>query len=133
MKNKKWGLIILGLVIFIVGVTFPFWYGGGKKSEPPRLDLDTPAIAQLPNKKCVEDKTFMRTSHMKLLGEWRDQAVRQGNHRYIAKNGKTYEIGLTNTCLKCHSNKEQFCDRCHNYLGAKPACWSCHVVPEEVK
>ena len=26
MKNKKWGIIILGLGIFLVGITFPFWY-----------------------------------------------------------------------------------------------------------
>src|SRR5512145_2233783 len=133
MYNKKWRLIILGLVIFIVGITFPFWYGGGKKSEPPRLDLDTPVIAQMQNKKCVEDKSYMRANHMKMLNTWRDEAVREGRRLYTAKDGRVYEKSLTGTCIQCHSNKERFCDRCHNYVGAKPTCYSCHVVQEEVK
>jgi len=133
MKQHKWRLIILGLVIFIVGITFPFWYGGGKKAEPPRLDLDTPVIAQMQNRKCVEDKSSMRANHMKMLQAWRDEAVREGKRLYTAKDGRVYEKSLTGTCIQCHSNKERFCDRCHNYVGAKPTCFSCHVVQEEVK
>lgn len=132
MKQRKWGLIILGLMIFMIGVTFPFWYGKGKTS-PPALSLDTPAIAQLKEKRCAEDTLFMRESHMKLLGTWRDESVREGKRLYTAKDGRTFEKSLSGTCLKCHSNKEQFCDRCHNYLGAKPSCFSCHNVPGEVK
>jgi|SRR5664280_1950231 len=132
MKNNKWGLIVLGVVIFIVGVTFPFWYGRGKSTSTPTLSLDTPVIARLQNKKCVEDKTFMRTDHMKMLNAWRDEAVRDGHRLYTAKDGRTFEKSLTGTCIQCHSNKEQFCDRCHNYVGAKPTCFSCHVVPGEV-
>jgi cytochrome c len=94
--------------------------------------LDTPVIARLQNKKCVEDKTFMRTDHMKMLNAWRDEAVRDGHRLYTAKDGRTFEKSLTGTCIQCHSNKEQFCDRCHNYVGAKPTCFSCHVVPGEV-
>jgi hypothetical protein len=100
---------------------------------PPQLSLDTPAIAALAEKRCIEDTVFMRAKHMRLLVGWRDQAVRRGNHRYIAGNGRVYEIALTGACLKCHSNKEQFCDRCHDYVGAKPSCWSCHIIPQEVK
>ncbi|HCX02472.1 MAG TPA: cytochrome C, partial [Syntrophaceae bacterium] len=48
-------------------------------------------------------------------------------------NGRTFEKSLTGTCLQCHSNKEQFCDRCHNYVGAKPSCFNCHIIPGEVK
>lgn len=133
MKQHQWGMIALGLVIFIVGITFPFWYGKGRSTPPPLLSLDTPAIAQLKEKRCVEDTEFMRRSHMKLLTTWRDSVVREGNHLYTAKSGKVYEMNLSGTCLKCHSNKEQFCDRCHNYLGAKPTCFSCHIIPGEVK
>jgi len=132
MKQRKWGLIILGLVIFFIVVTFPFWYGKGKTS-PPVLRLDTLAIAQLKDKRCVEDTSFMRESHMKLLDAWRNESVREGKRLYTAKDGRTFEKSLSGTCLKCHSNKEQFCDRCHNYLGAKPSCFSCHNVPGEVK
>ena len=124
-------MIALGLVIFLIGITFPFWYGKGK-STPPFLLLDTPAIAHLKEKRCVEDTAFMRANHMKLLNAWRDEAVRDGNRVYTAKNGRSFEKSLSGTCIQCHSNKAQFCDRCHNYVGAKPTCFSCHVVPGEV-
>ena len=42
-------------------------------------------------------------------------------------------MSLSQSCLGCHSNKEQFCDACHNYAGVKPNCWSCHIVPKEAK
>ena len=133
MKNKKWGLIILGLAIFAVGVTFPFWYGAVKSSPAPVLSLDTPVIARMEQKRCVEDKAFMRSDHMKMLHAWRDEAVRDGDRHYTAKDGRRFEKSLTGTCLSCHSNKEQFCDRCHDYVGAEPTCYSCHVIPAEVK
>jgi cytochrome c len=133
MKKNKWGIIALGLVIFIIVITFPSWYGKGKSTPPPLLSLDTPAIAQLKEKRCVEDKSYMRANHMKMLAAWRDEAVREGNRLYMAKNGRTFEKSLTGTCIQCHANKEQFCDRCHKYVGAKPTCFSCHIVPGEVK
>ena len=126
-------MIALGLVIFIIGITFPFWYGKGRSTPAPVLSLDTPVIAQMQNKKCVEDTAFMRANHMKLLNQWRDEVVREGRRIYKAKDSRTFEKSLTGTCIQCHSNPEQFCDRCHNYTGAKPTCWDCHVIPGEVK
>ena len=123
----------LGLVIFVVGITFPFWYGKGRSMPPPVLNLDTPVINAMTVKRCVEDTAFMRANHMKLLNAWRDEAVREGVRLYKAKNGQTFEKSLTGTCIQCHSKKEQFCDRCHNYVGAKPSCYNCHVIPGEVK
>ncbi len=133
MKNKKWGLIILGLVIFVVMVTFPLWYGAVKSPPAPVLSLDTPVINSMQNKKCVEDKAFMRAGHMKMLNVWRDEVVREGRREYASKDGRKFEKSLTGTCLQCHSNKSRFCDRCHNYVGAKPSCFNCHIIPEEVK
>ena len=75
----------------------------------------------------------MRSNHMKLLNTWRDSVVREGNRSYRATDGKVYHASLTGTCLECHSNKGQFCDRCHDYAGSKPACWNCHLIPEEVR
>ncbi|MDM7994742.1 MAG: sulfate reduction electron transfer complex DsrMKJOP subunit DsrJ [Acidobacteriota bacterium] len=133
MKNKKWGMIALGLVIFLIAITIPFWYGRGKPISPVLLSLDTPAIAQLKEKRCVEDTAFMRANHMKLLNAWRDEVVREGKREYTAKDGRRFEKSLTGTCIQCHSNKEQFCDRCHNYVSARPTCFDCHVIPGEVK
>ena len=133
MKLYNGGKIIAGIVIFVVLITFPFWFGHGKKPLMPEPSLDTPTIAALQDKKCVEDTAFMRANHMKLITTWRDKVVREGERSYTTKSGKVIEASLTGACLKCHSNKEQFCDRCHGYVGAKPVCWSCHIIPGEVK
>lgn len=132
MKLYDRGKIIAGIAVFVIAVTFPFWYGKGTAVAPPKLDLDTPAIAELAEKHCVEDTAWMRANHMKLLDVWRDSVVRQGNRTYIAKNGKSFEMALTGNCLQCHSNKDRFCDRCHDYVGVKPTCFNCHIIPEEI-
>jgi hypothetical protein len=133
MKLYNGGKIIAGIVVFLIVATFPFWYGRGKEVPPPELKMDTPAIQRLKEKLCVEPAPFMRASHMKLLGDWRDRAVREGKRTYAAADGRVFQVSLTGTCLECHSNKKQFCDRCHDYAGAKPNCWSCHIIPEEVR
>ena len=133
MKLYNGGKIIAGIVVFLIAATIPFWYGRGKAVSPPDLKLDTPAIQQLQDKRCVEATSFMRSNHMKLLTAWRDSVVREGNRSYRATDGKVYNASLTGTCLDCHSNKGQFCDRCHDYAGSKPACWNCHIIPEEVR
>jgi hypothetical protein len=133
MKLYNGVKIIAGIVIFVILITFLFWYGKGKTFPQPALSLDTPAIAQLKDKRCVEDTAFMRANHMKLLVSWRDGVVREENRLYTATDGRIFEAKLSGTCLKCHSNKQQFCDRCHNYVGAKPNCFSCHIIPAEVR
>jgi hypothetical protein len=56
---------------------------------------------------------------------------------YVAADGKKYNMSLQNECMRCHSNKTQFCDQCHDYAGltkdATPYCWTCHVAPKENK
>jgi hypothetical protein len=133
MKLYNWRMIIAGIVVFLVAVTFPLWYSGGKSVSPPELKLDTPAIQQLKEKRCVEPTPFMRASHMKLLDTLRDGVVRKGKRTYTAADGRVFQASLTGTCLECHSNKKQFCDRCHDYSGSKPACWVCHIIPEEIR
>jgi len=133
MKLSNGIKIIAGILIFMIVITFLFWYGKGKASLQSAPSLDTPAIAQLKDKRCVEDTPFMRANHMKLLVFWRESVVREGNRHYTATDGRIFETKLSGTCLKCHSNKQQFCDRCHNYVGAKPNCFSCHIIPAEVR
>jgi hypothetical protein len=133
MKLYNRGIILAGIVAFLIAASFPFWYGRGKAIPPPDLKLNTPAIERLKEKLCVESTPYMRANHMKLLSAWRESAVRESNRSYRATGGKVYKISLTGTCLECHSNKTQFCDRCHDYAGAKPNCWNCHIIPEEVR
>ena len=97
--------VTVGIVAFLVVCTSPFWAGFGSSDyTSPKVSLPKDA------KECIEDTAFMKAEHMQLLNEWRDQALRQGNRVYVAKNGKKWNISLKNTCLKCHNEYEQFCD-----------------------
>lgn len=120
--------IIVGLVIFIGMLTAPFAVGTMTKAykEP---ELKFPAN----EKKCVESKEFMRTEHMQLLNDWRDWALRDGKRVYTNHEGKEFAISLQNTCMKCHNNKADFCDKCHTDAGVSPYCWDCHIQPEGLK
>ncbi len=128
MKVNKGGLIGIGIgiIVFILLATIPFWYAGGKSERAPQIDLNTPAINSLTQKQCVAPTAYMKTKHMKLLDEWRDDVVRNNNRSYTTPDGRRFDKSLSKTCLECHSNKEQFCNRCHNYAGANPKCWDCH-------
>jgi hypothetical protein len=122
------------IVVFVILVTFPLWYNLGKAVAKPDPKIDTPVIQQLPEKQCIEPKEAMKTTHMKILDEWRHEVVRTDFQRtFKAANGKEFEKSLQNGCMKCHSNKTQFCDQCHNYMQVKPFCWDCHIAPKETK
>jgi hypothetical protein len=127
------GKIMLGLLVFLAFITFPFWYNIGTADTMPEPKIDTPFIKQLAVKKCVESKDYMRREHMQLLDTWRDDAIRRGERVYVNSEGHKYNIDLQNTCLKCHSNKKEFCDKCHTYMAVKPYCWDCHLAPKENK
>ena len=122
MKDKK--LIITGMIIFFIIVTFPFWYNRGKAAPQPDLILTAKAKAA---KVCVRSTEYMKAEHMQLLDVWRDSVVRRGERMYVSPTGKEYNMSLSNTCLDCHSNKADFCDRCHNYASVRPYCWDCHI------
>lgn len=122
--------VIAGLFIFLVMVTFPFWYNLGKAAPAPEVKLSEKAKAA---KECVRPKEFMTGGHMQLLDVWRDTVVRNGKRIYVNESGKEYTMSLTNTCLDCHDQKTEFCDRCHNYASVRPYCWDCHIDPKEKK
>lgn len=133
----KGGKIIAALIFFVAILAVPFIYNWGKPNKGPFINLNTPGIAQLSDKQCVEPPQWMRANHMQLLLKWRDAAVRKGQTVYINSQGKSFKIGL-DTCLNCHSDpsantSDQFCVSCHNYAGVKPNCWSCHTWPSSVK
>jgi hypothetical protein len=133
MKMYNADKIIPGLVIFLAVLTLPFWYNHGKAATPPQPKIDTPAIQQMRQKQCILPKIDMRSGHMQILNDWRTQVVRNGLRQYTAIDGKQYNMSLQNECMKCHSNKVQFCDQCHNYMAVTPYCWTCHVEPKETK
>jgi hypothetical protein len=69
----------------------------------------------------------MRANHMNMLDDWRLEVVRGASRVYTASDGKKYEKSLTNTCIGCHTQQTEFCQRCHDYAGIEsPTCWNCH-------
>jgi len=124
MRDRIW--IIAGLVLFIGLVTYPVWH----HLEARTTTLPPALVLPKQEKQCVAPVSYMRSSHMKLLLDWRESVVRDGKRHYVAFDGKTYAMSLSGTCMKCH-DKQAFCDRCHNYAGVQtPYCWDCHVDPK---
>lgn len=126
--------IIIGILIFLGLIAFPFIYDIGKaKGPPPDPKVDTPEIMKLPEseRKCVESKEYMKREHMQMLDDWRNWVVRDNLTVFTASDGKQYTMSLQNTCMNCHSNKDEFCDECHDYAVVSPYCWDCHLEPKE--
>ena len=119
------GKVILGIIVFLVLITFPFWF---------TLALGNPDYQpdpELPTGRCVEEREYMVHWHMDLLNEWRDSVVRKGVRTYTSRTDhRPHDMSLQNNCMKCHRDKAAFCDRCHTYVGVSPTCWSCHVEPK---
>jgi len=128
MKLYNGGKIITGLVIFLGIFLAPFAYNMGKAAyNQPKLKMPEN------EKECIESKEFMRTKHMQLLDQWRDWALRDGQRVYVNSKGKEFEMSLQKTCMKCHTNKAEFSDKCPNYAAVTPYCWDCHIQPEGLK
>ena len=143
MNDKP--VILVGLLVGLGVLTFPFWYtlSAARTAGPPDLELP------VGRPHCVEDVSYMKAHHMELLEQWREAVVREGKCRYASKTyGESYTMSLTKTCLDCHSSRERFCDRCHDYMNvqssrlfplvasgdgksASVGCWDCHNVPKE--
>ncbi|WP_417133561.1 sulfate reduction electron transfer complex DsrMKJOP subunit DsrJ [Rubneribacter badeniensis] len=122
----KGGRIIAFAALFCLAVLSPFIVNLANAAPAPEASLDTPAINALSQKECVADAAYMRDSHMQLLDEWRNDVVRTGSRECEGASGQVYEKSLDGTCLECHSNREEFCDSCHDYAGVQPYCWECH-------
>ncbi|MBI5844447.1 MAG: sulfate reduction electron transfer complex DsrMKJOP subunit DsrJ [Deltaproteobacteria bacterium] len=132
MKLYDGKIILLGLAVFVGLFTFPFWFNMGKAAPVPEILTDTPVIAKMAVKQCVRPTDFMKAGHMQVLNEWRDTVVRDNNRVAPGTDGVMREMSLTKTCMECHSNKAEFCDRCHNYVSVAPYCWNCHLEPKDL-
>jgi len=129
MNDKKF--VIIGIVVFLIIATIPVWFNRGKAAPAPELVLTDKAKAA---KECVRSTDYMKREHMKVLDLWRHTVVRNAERIYVNPSGKEYTMSLSNTCLDCHSNKTEFCDRCHDYASVRPYCWDCHIDnPKESK
>ncbi len=132
MNDKK--LIIIGLLIFFGVCSSVCWYNwlsAAEKGAPEPLLSEKAKAAGY----CVVPKDKMKAEHMKILDQWREHVVRTGKREYvIPETGRTFNMSLStgeDSCMGCHSNKSEFCDRCHDYASVKPYCWDCHLEPKE--
>lgn len=147
LVHPRWGWFIFGLVIMLViSVPIITLTGYATSTSTSFICLtchSTVEAAYVPEEKiiteeeqCIEPTQYMRDKHMDLLNDWKESVVRQGARTYVASDGQEYNMSLTGTCLVvCHSNKAEFCDECHSYVGTKyvrltPDCWDCHNLPE---
>ena len=124
MRDK--GRIVLGLLVFLALATFPVWFNlvSGESPRSPELVLPEG------EKNCVADTEYMRSDHMQLLMDWRDETIRTNQRVFSMGDGRRYYKSLSGTCMTCHDKKQDFCDRCHDYVGVTPYCWDCHVEPK---
>lgn len=111
---------VIAIVVFLVILTSPFLVNiasGGLFQENAKPDLTYPQAGV----RMEDEPDPMRKKHMKLLKEERDQVVRHGE--------RTAKYKLEN-CFICHDKREEFCDRCHEFVGVKPGCFDnaggCH-------
>lgn len=124
MYNAKY--IVPGIVLVIIIFSSPFWLNLGAKTYVyPQVALPSgPGQEQ-----CIEPKEWMRAEHMTLLNTWRDEAIRLDKRVYVASDGKKWEVNLQKTCMACHTNQAEFCDKCHLTNSVQPYCWDCHITP----
>jgi len=122
-------VIYAGLLIFLALFTWPMWRNLAARATTTGPRPTRPAH----EKQCIAPVAYMRSSHMRLLLDWRNSAVRQGARDLAAFDGRHYRMSLTGTCLtQCHGTKADFCDRCHDYAAVSLRCWDCHHDPPPV-
>ena len=122
------GKSFLDWLSFVLLFISPIWYNAASARA-----AEMPALPKAASSPCIRSVEYMRSSHMDILEAWREQVVREGNHTWVASDGKSYDISLVGTCMSCHTSKEEFCGTCHTYTGVDPNCWTCHVAPEVTK
>ena len=69
-------LIFSGLVVFLLGATFPFWQSIDPDDFPK-------VVMETKGEQCVAPAEYMRKNHMLLLNNWRDSVVRDGERFHI--------------------------------------------------
>lgn len=112
---------IAAIILFFAVVSFPFIYNSFSVGLFSNAAAE-PELKILKKGKCVAETSWMRQNHMKMLMHVREDAVREG----IRVVNKSFH-----GCISCHPNRDEFCDTCHSYVGAKPECWNCHHYPEK--
>jgi len=115
-KNRiRWATVFSFLIILPLGLSLVgFVLTRGQERE---------VFLEAPDPKweaCYRDAEYMRYHHMDLLKEVREEVVRFGIRGGITLAG----------CGDCHTDRDQFCDRCHEAASVRLDCYGCHYYPE---
>ena len=135
---QDFGKIVTGIIIFLVLLSIPIIVtqasGNADYVTEDELQLPDPEvvaeISGATNYSCMESVEYMRVNHMDLLFEYRAWVVRDdanGDPGMIYwPEGTDQPFSLNGTCLGCHTDRETFCNVCHEYADVQPNCWDCH-------
>ncbi|MEK6663438.1 MAG: hypothetical protein AABY73_06185 [Pseudomonadota bacterium] len=127
----KWAAGILAVLLLSVGA-YAATSTADKvvRTAKPEIVIDRSKSGD----KCVEETSFMRKNHMKLLTHQRDETMHKGI--------RTEKHSLQN-CINCHAStknnsvlgsNENFCQGCHTYAAVSLDCWECHASkPKQAK
>lgn len=119
LSNNKSSTVIV--VIPIIIILFPFVYSIVSHTSAKDIESARPFL-EMPDpkyKNCVKDTEYMRHHHWELLRAVREEFVR---------HGKRGDISLSR-CRDCHTNRMEFCNRCHSAISMTPDCYGCHYYP----
>lgn len=122
----KWRGVTILAVVFCVIVLSPFMVNIGNAQTAPVIKIDTPTIDAKGATQCILPTEDIKSTHMQMLETWRNAVVRDGQVSCTNKDGQVMDMSLDDTCLACHSNRQEFCDACHEYVNVEPYCWECH-------
>jgi hypothetical protein len=116
LKNNKGAVtaVILALII-LLPIGFYAIRDAFSQNTEPFLEMPDPKY-----KECVRDTEYMRFNHWVLLKELREEVVREG---------KKADVALSD-CRDCHTNRERFCNECHNIANVSLDCFGCHNYPD---
>ncbi len=120
-NNNRGRLKAILPIILILLILIPFGYSL-VGSVTAKNQLQKEVFLEMPDEiyeNCVRETEYMRFQHWELLRGIREEVVRYG------KRGDT---GLYD-CSRCHTKREEFCDKCHNAVSMHPDCFHCHYYP----
>jgi hypothetical protein len=133
MQKDAWKVAI-GVAVFLGFFTFPIWYNVAFGHQ----DWEQPVIADAAGNECVMSRAQIRLDHMTLLDQWRNEVVRDELRFRPGVEGDLRTKSITRTCMGCHTDRNEFCGRCHQFVGVEGQvfsevfCWDCHVDTVEV-
>ncbi|HEX7507400.1 MAG TPA: sulfate reduction electron transfer complex DsrMKJOP subunit DsrJ [Polyangia bacterium] len=114
------GRIVGGMGIVLFAIAGPLWVGSAR-------GVKTVVLAKAEGgDPCIQPREEMRKNHPALLADWRERVVRLGDRVHRSENGLDVRISLTGTCLGCHGQASEFCDKCHAQVAVSLSCWQCH-------